>query len=241
VFLVKEQGPRKYYLGNDYTYHDGQDMWIYGSQTYATDAVARVERLYGCLPKGSTPLPVTDCHPEMDTTPLLGLDNHCKFQMLLGMLQWLVILGRPELCQLISSLNRFGACPREGYLDLAVRSFGYVKTTINKQIAIDSRPLEFARANPDFKKLIPDIIQDHPDAKEELDPGFPKVFGTVMETTILVDSDHAYDLATRCSITGLLSYVGSTPVTWTSNRQGSITSSTYAAEFSALRTVTEEA
>ena len=92
--------------------------------------------------------------------------------MLRGMLQWLVIIGRPELCQLVSSLNRFGACPREGHLDLAVRSFGYVKTTINKQIAIDSRPLDFARANPNFKKLIPDFIQDYPDAKEELDPGF---------------------------------------------------------------------
>ena len=41
VFLIKEQGPRKYYLGNDYTFHYGQDMWIYGFQTYATDAVSR--------------------------------------------------------------------------------------------------------------------------------------------------------------------------------------------------------
>ena len=62
-----------------------------------------------------------------------------------------------------------------------------------------------------------------------------------METTILVYSDHAHDLATRRSITGLLGYVGSTPVTWISKRQGSIASSTYAAEFSALRTATEEA
>ena len=26
AFIVKEHGPRNYYLGNDYTYHDGQDM-----------------------------------------------------------------------------------------------------------------------------------------------------------------------------------------------------------------------
>ena len=100
VFLVKEQVPRKYYLGNEYTYHDGQDMWTHGYQTYATDSVSRVERLYGCLPKESTPLPVTDCHPEMDESPLLGLDDHRKFQMLLGILQLMVILGRPELYQL---------------------------------------------------------------------------------------------------------------------------------------------
>ena len=35
--------------------------------------------------------------------------------------------------------------------------------------------------------------------------------------------------------------MGSTPVTWGSRRQGAIASSTYAVEFSALRTVTEEA
>jgi hypothetical protein len=62
-----------------------------------------------------------------------------------------------------------------------------------------------------------------------------------METTILVDYDHAHYLATRRSITGLIGYVGSTPVTWISKRRGSIASSTYAAEFSAFRTATEEA
>ena len=53
-------------------------------------------------------------------------------------------------------------------------------------------------------------------------------------------SDHAHNLVTRQSITGLLGYVGSTSITWLSKRQGIIASSTYAAEFSALRTSTEE-
>ena len=241
IFLVKEHGPRSYYLGNDYTYHDGQDIWTYGVQTYATEAVAKVERLYGTLPKESTPLPVGDCHPELDTSSLLDLDDHRIFQMLLGMLQWMVTIGKPELCQLVSCLNRFGACPREAHLDLAVRSFGYIKTTLHKQIAIDSRPMDFNRAQPDFEKLRPDFLKDYPDAKEEMDPGFPKSFGPVLQTTILVDSDHAHDLKTRRSLTGLTGFVGSTPVIWLSKRQGSIASSIYAAEFSALRTATEEA
>ena len=62
-----------------------------------------------------------------------------------------------------------------------------------------------------------------------------------MEFTSLCDSDHAYDQATRRSLTGYIGYVGSTPVTWGSSCQGSIASSTYAAEFNALRTATEEA
>ena len=49
--MVKEHGPRSYYLGNDYTYHDGEDMWTYGCKTYSKEAIDRVERLYGCLAK----------------------------------------------------------------------------------------------------------------------------------------------------------------------------------------------
>ena len=54
VFLVKEHGQRNYSLGNDYTYHDGQDTWTYGIQTYSKEAVARVERMYVFLSKEST-------------------------------------------------------------------------------------------------------------------------------------------------------------------------------------------
>ena len=86
-----------------------------------------------------------------------------------------------------------------------------------------------------------DFLDDYPEAKEVMNQKFPKAFGPVLETTILVDTDHAHDLKTRRSITGLLAYVGSTPVMWISRRQGSIASSTYAAEFSVLRTMTEEA
>ena len=242
AFLIKEHGPRQYYLGNNYVHHpEHGGIWTYNCKTYATEAVAKVERIFGTLPMESTPLPKDDCHPEMDDSPLLDLDGHRKFQMLLGMLQWLVTIGRPDLCNLVSSLNRFGAAPREYHLDLAVRSFSYVKRTKQKDIAIDSSPLEYHRDYPEYEFLAPDFLLDYPDAKEETADHFPQAFGPVLETTIFVDSDHAHDKKTRRSLTGLLAYVGSTPVLWMSKRQGAIASSTYAAEFSALRTATEEA
>ena len=95
-------------------------------------------------------MPVTDCHPELDTSTLLDLDDHRKYQMLLGMLQWMLTIGKPEISQLVSSLNHFGACPREDHLDLAIRSFGYIKTTMYKQIAIDSLPIEFNISEANF-------------------------------------------------------------------------------------------
>ena len=116
-----------------------------------------------------------------------------------------------------------------------------MKSVPNPQIAIDHRPLQFKRTKPNYEAICPDFLKDYPDAQEEMDPKFPRPFGTIMETTFMVDSDHAHDLKTRRSLTGVLGYVGSTLVIWKSKRQGTIASSTYAAEFSALRTATEEA
>ena len=148
----------------------------------------------------------------------------------------MVTIGRSELYQLVSFLNLFGAFPREDYLGLGVRSFCYIKTTIHKQTVIDSRRMQFTCSEPNFKKLIPDSVNDYPDVGEELNQGFLKVFDPVLETTFLVDSDHAHGLVIRWSLTGLIGYVGSTPILWFSHRQGSIASSTYMVEFLYLHT-----
>ena len=79
AFLIKSHGPRGYYLGNDYKYHDGQDIWTFGTKTYTDEALSRVERIFGTLRHKSTPLPVEDCHPELDESPQLNLDGHRKF------------------------------------------------------------------------------------------------------------------------------------------------------------------
>ena len=176
-----------------------------------------MDRIYGCLPKESTPILVTGCHPELDGTPLLGIDDQHKFQILLGILQWMVTIGKPELCQAVSFLNHFGAFPREGHLDLVFRYFGYMETTINNKIIIDSRPIQFNRTAPNFQKKILDFIKDYLNALEDMDPTFPYVFGLLLQTVFLIDAYHTHDLKTRRSFTGLIGYVGSTQVVFFTN------------------------
>ena len=74
---------------------------------------------------------------------------------------------------MVSSLNRFGAYPREGHLDLTVRCFSYVKTTQDKKTAIDSRPVQLNCISPSFRKLIPDFTKDYPNSAEEMDLVYP--------------------------------------------------------------------
>ena len=55
------------------------------------------------------------------------------------------------------------------------------------------------------------------------------------------DSDHAHDQVTRRSVSGVVSFVGSTPISWTIKMQGTIETSSYYAEFCAVRVASEEA
>ena len=124
----------------------------------------------------------------------------------------MITIVKPELCQVLLSLNHFGSCHREGHLNLAVRCFGYDKTTINKQIAIDSRPMKLNITEPNFTKFIPCFITGYRDAIEERDAGFSSVLDHLFHLIFLVDSYHAHDLKNFQPITGLIGYVGSTPI-----------------------------
>ena len=56
----------------------------------------------------------------------------------------------------------------------------------------------------------------------------------------MVGSEYAYDQKPRRSLTGMIEFVGSTPVLWMGKRQGDVAFSTYVTEVSTMRTSIEE-
>ena len=98
---------------------------------------------------------------------------------------------------------------------------------------IDDRYLQLDEIDVDFSQEYPDVI-------EELDPKFPNTYGKPLATMIFIDSSHANNKETGHLITGCIAFVGHTPVSWISCRQSTVKTSTYSAEFSALRTATKE-
>ena len=54
------------------------------------------------------------------------------------------------------------------------------------------------------------------------------------------DADHAHDLVTRRSISGILIYVNKTPIKWYSKRQATVEASTYGSELVAGRIAVEQ-
>jgi hypothetical protein len=56
---------------------------------------------------------------------------------------------------------------------------------------------------------------------------------------LYVDADHAHDLVTRRSITGILVMINNTPIRWISKRQKTVETPTYGSELVASRVATE--
>jgi hypothetical protein len=58
----------------------------------------------------------------------------------------------------------------------------------------------------------------YPDAEEEFPPDQPESLGKKARITIFVDAEHAHNVVTRRSVTGIVLFVNKTPVKWISKR-----------------------
>jgi hypothetical protein len=72
--------------------------------------------------------------------------------------------------------------------------------------------------------------------KEVLPPDMPEPRGDAVQMTCFVESDHAGDVVNRRSRTGVLIYVNRSPIVFYSKKQGSIETSSFGSELSAMKT-----
>jgi hypothetical protein len=126
-----------------------------------------------------------------------------------------------------------------------LKVFGYLKRRPNRRIVVDSGSPDFSGFEEDFSKDYASILgEGYPDkASEEVDCNLPKpLVNELLDITVFVDSDHAHDkIKRRSAVTGLIIFVGRTPVLFfMSRRQGVVETSTYGAEFCAMRIAVEE-
>ena len=70
---------------------------------------------------------------------------------------------------------------------------------------------------------------------EDLPPGMPEPLGKSVHTTCFVDADHAGNVVTRQSHTGVLIYVMKALIIWFSKKQNTVESSTFRSEFVVMR------
>lgn len=126
IFLYKRKsiGPPSIYLGNKVskvTLENGVSAWSFISSQYVQAAVENVERyLKGkdlCLPvKAATPFN-SGYRPEIDVSPEVNATDAAYFQSMIGVLRWIVELGRVDVNTEASMLASFMALPRKGHLE----------------------------------------------------------------------------------------------------------------------------
>jgi hypothetical protein len=126
--------------------------------------------------------------------------------------------------------------PREGNLKAVKRILSYVKTFPEGRVIIDtSYPDHSVYPVEDHSNW----IEFYPDASEEIPKDLPLEKGPRVRMTVYVDADHAHDLFTRRSITGILVMLNNRHIRWVSKHQKTVETSTYGSGLVASKVATE--
>jgi len=241
-YPLKGTGVPEYYLGGNVQFGNfvpglGTTIAL-SAVTYIERIVEKIEGLFDTtLRQYSSPME-SEYHPEIDDSPALNDDNISRYRMLIGCANWVVTLGRFDVFYATQTLARYNSMPREGHMKAAKRLFGYLKFHKKGRIVIDTTIPTMEKFPPATKFNWTEL---YPEAKEEFPPDTPPIYGLEIKTHLYFDADHASDMETRRSVTGILFFVNNTPIKWYSKRQNTVESSTYGSELVAARMAVEMA
>jgi hypothetical protein len=181
--------------------------------------------------KSSAPIP-TDYRPELDVSPELDDQMASRYQQLIGVLRWMCEIGRIDLLHEVSIMSQHLALPREGHLESVYGIFSYLAKHENSRIVFDDSDPVFAKGtfqSHDWSDIYGDEMH------EDIPADMPAPRGRAVSITMFVDANHAGNLVTRRSHSGILIFVQNAPILFYSKRQNSVETSTFGSEFVALR------
>jgi hypothetical protein len=239
-YILKGIGRPEYYLGGDVvelngTWKKHKVKHALSAKTYAANVVEKFETLLGTTFRSYNSPMDKEYHPEGDESDLLGPRDASVYRGLIGSANWMITLGRFDIAYATNSMARFGMAPRKGHMKAMHRLFGYVKAHPNGQIIVDANFMDWS----DYQCDDHEWDEFYPDATEELPPNMPEPKGKAIRLTVFKDADHAHDIVTRRSVTGILMFANNMPIEWISKRQKTVETSTYGSELVASRIATD--
>ena len=117
---------------------------------------------------------------------------------------------------------------RQGHLAHLLRIFGYISKYPFAATPFDCNFIDPNVTNQLKFQPLCDWVEIFPDAYEDVPPNAPtQKDGKQFQITCYVDADHARNTVTRRSVTGILLLINNTPVTWISQRQCTVETSTF--------------
>ena len=234
--------PPEIYLGANISkmqLPDGREVWTTSPKAYVKNSLLVVERLltedgdgYVLKSNVKNPFP-TGYKPEVDVTDELDQTLASRYMQLIGILRWAVEIGRIDIYLEVSLLSQYQANPRFGHLEAIYHIFAYLKKHPDMgRLAYDSKRPDIDESifqhNADWKEFYGDV-------EEELPPNMPEPRGRSVTISSFVDANHAGNVITRRSHTGIFLFVQNAPIIWFSKRQNTVEAATFGSEFVALR------
>jgi hypothetical protein len=167
--------------------------------------------LLGCLPRmglnsrrGSRR---TDCTTkntdQTDTTDEVNDQLTSRYQPLIGILRWAVELGRFDINVEVAKLSSFNCMPRKEHLEAVYSIFGYLRQHENSKHVFDAR-----HPNYDESRFVKATWRDiYGDVTDDIPMNRPESRGNPVKVSLFSDADHAGNLLTRRSHTGLMIFL----------------------------------
>ena len=120
----------------------GIQCLAFSSSQYVNSVVNNVEDYLATqdnwiMPKKVEPLLPTSYRPELDVIPVLNSNQASCYMSLIGVLRWMVELGRVEICLELSEMSSSMAMPREGHIENLFHMFSHLKKYHNTELVLD--------------------------------------------------------------------------------------------------------
>ena len=147
--------------------------------------------------------------PEPDINPGMDSNNSLTKSPPIGILSWIVELGRVEIMvepSLMASCMEMLLC---GHLERLFRIFSFVRNKHNTEMVLDPSDPEIYQTYFEQEEWYNTVYGD---CSEDISPNASKCRGFGLNIQAYVDSDHANDSITRRSRTGFIVFLNIKPI-----------------------------
>jgi hypothetical protein len=180
--------------------------------------------------RADNPFPY-DYYPELDLSEPLDPECSSFYQHPIGVMRWMVELGRIDIVTEVSLLSSHLAYPCKGHLETALHIVSYLSQKHNTRLIFD----------PTYPKINMgqspqnNWTKFYGNVEEAIPVDMPEPLGKDINIRMMCDSDHAEDKRTRHSRTGFLIFCNMALIDWVSKKQATIETSVFGAEFVAMK------
>jgi hypothetical protein len=193
----------QFYLPGD----SSKPQWGLSSTQYIAEAIQNVElelsKIRKTLSNAISMPPSGGYRPELDVSPLLSPEQANYFQNLIGILRWIIELGRLDIHVHVSMLSTFLAAPQEGHLNETLHIFAYLKRYKKSTMVFDDTLPNFDESifqqNADWSNF-------YNDAAEKVPPTAPKPRGRSVNMYCFCDSSRMLEIVLHGVCKAALNY-----------------------------------